>query len=93
MNTLALKSPAKNRSPSPTRASNPRSPNKLAKSPYRSFSPQKKKLSKADDDAVIDKLKKVREKICASLDAYTVILSTDSPMRCLEHNSVLSLYC
>jgi len=45
------------------------------------------------EDILLESLRKTREKICNTLDAYILIFRTDSPMRCLEHNSVLSLYC
>lgn len=87
MNTSTLKhqraSPAKSKSPIRSAAS----PRKTLNSP----SPSKRQ--KISDEAITAKMKSMRDKLCNTLDAYILILETNAPLRCLEHNSVLSLYC
>lgn len=92
MNTSTLKSSYK------TNPSRSKSQGKLAASPRKtigsptSTSPQKK-VTRPNQTAIASKMKTMRQKLCTTLDAHILILETHAPMRCLEHNSVLSLYC
>lgn len=75
------KSPNKSQSKSRLNSTRNTSPNALAKKPQPS------------SEALASKMKSMRDKLCNILDAHILILETNAPMRCLEHNSVISLYC
>ena len=34
-----------------------------------------------------------REKLTHTLDTYTMLIHSNNPIRCLEHNSVVSVFC
>jgi hypothetical protein len=38
-------------------------------------------------------MKKNRERLCNTLDTYTLLIRSNHPIRCLEHNSTISIYC
>lgn len=72
------------RSTTPSRSQpNKRSTN--SKSPFSKNSP--------NDDLIEEKLRKNREKLGHTLDTYTMLIRSKHPIRCLEHNSIVSIYC
>lgn len=56
-----------------------------------SKSPNKKEgLS---DYQIEDKLRRNRERLTHTLDTYSMLIRSNTPIRCLEHNSVVSIFC
>lgn len=45
------------------------------------------------EESFVKGMKKIRDKLSTTLDAHYLVLETGAPIRCLEHNSVISLYC
>ncbi len=45
------------------------------------------------DTMIEDKLRRNREKLTHTLDTYTMLIRSSTPIRCLEHNSVVSIFC
>lgn len=94
MNTSTMKSSISGRSKSKSASRPTISPKKNAPTNISSQSPSAKRAKgKLPEDAFITEMKRMREKLCNTLDAYILIFETNAPLRCLEHNSVLSLYC
>lgn len=54
-------------------------------------SPQNK--TALDSYLVEAKLRQNRERLTHTLDTYTMLIRSKHPLRCLEHNSTLSIYC
>lgn len=42
---------------------------------------------------VEERLRRNREKLVHTLDTYTMLIRSNSQIRCLEHNSVVSIFC
>jgi hypothetical protein len=66
------------------------------KSPIRQKATPSKSPGKKEglsDTQIEDKLKRNREKLTHTLDTYSMLIRSNTPIRCLEHNSVVSIFC
>jgi hypothetical protein len=81
----------KNNSPFKSSSSRNLSPQKPNKSSLRY--PTSPLLNTSVDKGAKLKLSRSREKLTQDLNTYTLLIRSRNPIRCLEHNTNISIYC